>query len=247
MTTFRFILLFFTLTSLGQKKEENIVEFDNYFKDGIFLNTSIRLFDNNLKRIGNLTIKEIEFVKILAKSRTMYDIDKSSDGCLKSYFIKVKYKNTDYLVFGQDIFEINANQKFKFVNSNHEIFSLFPITNFEMGAADEDGLTGCDDFSILVISNEKTKKYSTIEFPKNEKKYTKSKDAILIHDDSGEEKIYKISVFKDVIQVGIKAHYQEGGCAYNLKINFDKGRYKSKITDRLRFEENEIKQLDRLK
>lgn len=227
----------------------NIV-FKQYVVDGIFLKGKVRLFDNNLKSIGKLEIAKITPVQIFEKSAKMYNIQGETDNCEKANFLKVKYIDKDYIVFGQDVYEINNQQKFSTQNEKEEKLILFPITNFEMGASDEDGLTCCDDFSLLVLLYENRNQYSLMKFPENEDIHdmAASKYASLFHDDASEEKIYKVSIKRDTLIIGIKAIYQEGGSTFNLKAKLSGKLPETIISDRIRFEtEEELKKMDEIK
>ena len=109
-----------------------------------------------------------------------------------------------------------------------------------MGASDENGLTDCDDYSLLIVYNENKQKFNTINYNNNEK-------VKLLHDDSSNEQIYKVSVEKDTLIIGIKAFHQEGGRMYNLKTTFKNNFTKSIIFDRKIFEENELEKLKQKK
>jgi hypothetical protein len=119
-----------------------------------------------------------------------------------------------------------------------------------MGASDEDGLTGCDDYSLLVLLNNKKKQYSLMKYPKNEDIHGEAanKFASLFHDDGSEEKIYKVTVKQDTLVIGIKAIYQEGGSVFNLKAKLSDELPETRISDRIRFEtDDELRKMDEIK
>ena len=234
-----------TLNSSINEKEEAKITFNEYAKDGVLLQGELTLFDENLNKVGNLEIKEISKVQILEKSINFYTIENSNDYCLKSNFIKINYKSKNYIVFGREIYEINEKEKFDFQNEKNENFTILPITNFEMGASDDDGLTGCDDFSYLIIYNKANNKYSTISAPNNQENHSNEKFANLLHDDGSEEKIYQVKVVNDSLILKIKVSYQEGYGSFNLNTSFKDNFKNSIITSKNRFEEvtkfNELK------
>jgi hypothetical protein len=235
----------------SSKVSEHNNELKKYIADGLFLKGTVRLFDTNQKRIGKLEISEIGPTFIIEKSKKMFNLDGDTDNCQKAFFLKVKYKNKEYIVFGQDVYEINQDQKFTTLNKKNEKITLFPITNFKMGAMDEDGLTDCEDYSILVLHNNSKNHYSLIKYPKSEFNWREPKlsQAVLFHDSSVEEKIYKIFMNKDTLIIGIKATYQEGGSVYNIKTILTKDFPESEITDTIKFETNENlqKKMDEIK
>jgi hypothetical protein len=210
--------------SLTNIKVDNVevVKFENYQKDGILLKGNFKIYDENLNEIEELKISEIKKVLILGKTKNRYNLKNSKDYCEKACFLKVNYKNEEIILFGQTVYEINKEKIFPFTNPNGEKCSIFPITNFEMGASDEDGLTDCDDYSVIIIENERNKSYSIISYPQNENIHNNPelKKGVLFHDDGSEEKIYKVSIKNDTLVIGIKAEYQEGGAIFNLKTTF---------------------------
>ncbi|MFZ4413489.1 MAG: hypothetical protein ACOYOV_10435 [Bacteroidales bacterium] len=226
------------------------IELSKYVNEGIFLKGEIRLFDNNQKIIGKLNISEIEPIQIIEKSIKMFNLGDTTDKCQKAYFLKIKYKNTEYFVFGDEVYEINKKQRFTTYNEKKEKLTLFPITNFKMGASDEEGLTQCDDYSILVLFNENKNHYLLIKYPENEErdKNPYLKYALLFHDDGAEDKIYKVTMIKDTLVIGIKTIGQEGGGAFNIKAKLTSDFPKSFITDEIRYElDEDLYKLDKLK
>lgn len=229
---------------------ESKIEFKKYVVDGMFLKGKIRIFDNEMKIKEKLEVDKITHVQILEKSTKMYNVEGNTDNCERAYFLKVKYQDKDYTVFGQDVYQINDKQKISTQNKNKEKLTLFPITNFKIGASDEEGLTTCDDYSLLVLLNEKKNQYSLMKYPNNEDIHGEAanKYASLFHDDSSEEKIYKLTVKQDTLVIGIKATYQEGGSVFNLKVKLSGELPDTKISDRIRFEtDEELKKMDEIK
>lgn len=227
------------------EKEKAIINFENYLKDGIVLKGFLNLFNEDLNQIGTLEIKEISKIKILEKSTASYNVGETSDTCLKSKFLKITYKNQEYIAFGNNIYEINDNQKFDFINDLKETFSIFPITNFEMGASDDDGLTGCDDFSYLIIESHKENNFLSISNPINQENYSNQRFANLIHDDGSQEKIYAVNVVEDSLFLNIKVSYQEGYGSFTLKSSFKDNFQNSVLSNLKRFDDektyNELK------
>lgn len=219
---------------------ESKIEYKKYIVDGMLLKGKFRIIDSEQK-ISNLEVDKITLVQILEKSTKMYNIQGETDNCEKAFFLKIKYQDKDYIVFGQDVYEINKLQKISTQNEKQEKLTLFPITNFEMGASDEDGLTGCDDYSLLVLLNEKVNHYTLMKYPNNEDIHgsATNKYASLFHDDGSEEKIYKLTVNQDTLVIGITATYQEGGSVFNLKAILSSDLPETFISDRIRFETDE--------
>lgn len=259
MRKLSFLLALFCIVSCSNKKESKATPtsetkteltnsenkevkpiFEKHLKDGIILNGQVKLFDEKLNQIGKLDVKEISKIQILEKSSSIYNIDNSTDYCLKSNFIKIKYKGNDYIVFGKDAYAIDEDNKYDFTN-NDQKFSVFSIANFEMGAyGSEDGSTGCDDFSLLIIYNKNHQKYSTLAIPENQEYKSNTKFANLIHDDGSMEDVYNAKVVNDSLIMGIKISYQEGYGSYFLKTSIEDNFRKSEVVDVKRFDDESV-------
>lgn len=229
-----------TSTTVKNSNQIEKIEFVKHQTYGIILNQNNRLFDENLKGIGLIYSSGFEKVQILEITKKMYNLENSSDHCEKAHFVKIKYNNKDCIIFGKEIFEINNQQLFRFQNTKGDEFSIFPVTNFEVGASDDDGLTGCDDSRVLIIANEKENTFHPIKGNEN-------KNIVLLHDDSANEEIYKVSIKKDTLIIGIKAFYQEGGSIFNLETTFKNDFTKSVLKDKKTFEEIDIEKLKQIK
>ena len=228
---------------------ENKVEFKKHVADGMFLIGNVHTYNDDLKSTEKLQIDTISTVQILELSSKMYNIEGKPDKCDKAYFVKVKFQDKDYIVFGQDVYEINNTQKFQTQTDKNVNLSIFPITNFEMGASDEIGLSGCDDFSLLMLQFGIKNHFTLMKYPMNEDIHGESahKYATLFHDDGADEKIYKVMAIQDTLIIGIKAIYQMGGSVFNLKVSFSNPFPETRISDRVRFTDDELKKMDEIK
>ena len=221
---------------LEQNKKTEKVEYTKHQAYGIIINKIVKFYDENLKEMGVIHFQELEKVEIIAITKKMYNLENISDNCEKAKFVKIKLYNKELILFGNEVHEINNEQLFHFQNTNGHKFSIFPVANFVMGASDDEGLTGCDDYNILIIENKKDQTFSTISYPLNRNNKI-LKDAVLFNDDSAEEKIYNVSTLNDTLIIGIKAIYQEGGSKFNLKTTFSNKFSKSIIANKINFEE----------
>ena len=240
-------------TTLFENEEVNLVqnevELKEYSASGLFLKGEIRLVDSSLNSIGRIEVDEITFVQILKKSSKMYNIEGCTEYCEKAYLLQVEYMGNNYIVFGQDVYKIDNTAKFSVISEKKENLTLFPIRNFKMGSSDETGSTWCSDYSLLILQNEKKKYYSLIKYS-GSTLYGENlpyKYATLSHDNYSYEEIYKISLEKDILVVGIKVWYQEGGEIYNLKVNLSSDLLEAEISDEIRFEESELEKMKDIK
>lgn len=227
----------------GQKKEAIVeseppaaeIELAAYPMDGLLLKGEIRTFDIYRNRVGTLEMSKITPVRILERTEEMYHVEGSTDGCQKAYFLKVRYDGTDHIVFGRDVYRVMSDETHKIATENGETLALLPMVNFDMEAVDEIGLTGCDDYSLLVLYNETKGTYSLMRHPEGET-WGRYEYAILSNNEGASEDIYSVSTAGDTLIVGIRVSYQEGGAFYNLKATLSDDFPRTEVSDFVSFE-----------
>lgn len=221
-------------------KDAGKPEFESYKADGLLLPDKFMCYDDSLKPVMEVVIDSLSPVQIVAKSKNKHLFRPGDNECLKANYLRINYGGKDYIVFGRYVYEIEKENRFT-VSHNEEKFEVNTIINFELGASDEDGLTGCDDFSYILLKRLSDNHYSMIENPKERKPYTGDYDyAMLLHDDGAAERISKVEIVNDTLVIGVKAGYQEGAGSYNFKVSYNKDKPTGIISDYKRMEETEI-------
>lgn len=253
---FSLLILFAFLTNCDKKTNENNqaidnssdslnihknegtalnLKFVNHSKNGILLSGTYKNYDVNGNEIGTFSTKDIVPIKILQKSEKQYNLDKETAICLKANFLKIGIKDTEYIFFGTDVFEQNEKAKIDFLNDDKEKFMLLPIKNFKMGASDDEGLTGCEEFSHMLIFDVKNNKYATI----GSSNTSENKLAKLLSDDSQYDEVYSVKHEKDSLTIGVKTQYQEGYSSYFLRTSSKDNFLNSKISNKKNFDDEE--------
>jgi hypothetical protein len=234
-------------TPQSAKEDEEMPVFEKYENEGLILVDKFELLDDSLKPVKKLSTDKIVPVKIIARSKNKHFRNQNDNDCLKANYLKIIYDGETYIVFGRFVYETDP-QKFSVTIKDSKL-EILSIKNFEMGAGDEEGLTGCDDYSIIVIKRLEDNNYSLIQNPKERKPYTGEQCdyAVLLHDEGGSEKIYNVSSKEDSISILIKAYYQEGGGSYKFNVLYNENLSKGSINNYIRYEENELDKLKELK
>jgi hypothetical protein len=215
-------------------------EFESYKADGLLLPDKFMCYNDSLKPVMEVVIDSLSPVQIIAKSKDKHFSKPGDDECLKANYLRINYGGKDYIVFGRYVYEIDKKNRFT-VSHNDEKIEVTTIVNFELGASDDDGLTGCDDFSYLLLKRLSDNHYSLIENHKERKPYTGDCDyAMLQHDDGTSERISRAEIVNDTLIIGIKVGYQEGAASYNFKVSYNKDKPTGIISDFERMEETEI-------
>ncbi len=185
----------------------------------------ITTYNNKFKPKGTLKINEICYAFQLEISELEHASKPNANYCDYAKFVKVTYKNQEYILFGNNVLDI---EKVEELNYQTKKIKLIKAVDYSLGCADEDGLTFCaEDFSYLLIQDNNT--ISTI-----------GRDEIMVyaHNDGIYETEGKYSVLNDSIKTEVSQSFQEGTGKYNLSIFYNNG-WHYKISDIKRFYQGE--------
>lgn len=108
---------------------------------------------------------------------------------------------------------------------------MHTASDFTMKAVNEEGLTGCDAFSYIVI--QENDENFTLIYPPDPENYPYP-CAVLQQTDGISEGIENVSTMDNTLYVSILISYQEGSGSYTLKVYRAGSFWKSEETDRIR-------------
>lgn len=134
-----------------QKDTSVVAKFMDYHNNGLILPADYKLYNENIKVIGNTRIKSIKQIKILQKTKDKYPQMTNVDYCDWANYLKIINDGDTIIVFGKNVLETSAfkeNLKLKSVT-----IDLVLAEDFSMKAEDDKGTTGCNDFSYMDISD----------------------------------------------------------------------------------------------
>ena len=238
-----------TLPTPTNTRENEPLVFEKQLGEGIIIDKTLPEYDANFNETGTLATDGFKKVQILEVTTKMVNLKNSTDYCERAHFVKIKLNNKDHIVFGRQVFKIDSKSIFAIQDAAGDKFSIFSATAFEMGASDDNGLTDCDEYSMVLIENTSKQTLSLINAPSNKEHRDQMgiKSVVLFNDQGSSEEIYKAAIVKDTLVVGIKATYQEGGGLFNIKSALRDNFSKSIITDYKRFEEDQMEELKKIK
>jgi hypothetical protein len=190
------------------------VEFIPFNKKGLMLPGKFKIFNDNLTVKGEFSVDKIKEVIIAEISINKHPQTEGEQYCDWSNFLKIIYQNDTLMVFGSNVLEINSEEKD--LKAGKEIISVLVASNFTMECADEEGLTGCDDFSYLIVKSGNNE-YSLI-FTGTPDDKNSPETAILAHDEGMSESIENTACSGDTVKLFIKVGYQDGEGSYTLNI-----------------------------
>lgn len=222
-----------------QKNSSSIIDLpysEIYKVKGYILNPKIAIYDNALNLVDSLLlVEDVAQVDILEKTKSMINFSEEPEfnPCPTANFLKIKYKDKNYIVYGTDIYQVIKEDV---CNSKKKI-SVLTLSNFSVGASNDDGLTGCDDYKPLLILDNNS--YYKIDSDRKDAYYTLKNNLdffYLISDESASEEFKTISLNNDTIKIKIHADYQEGSADYDLNIVKKNKKYSSTLTNEIKYD-----------
>ena len=214
----------------------NLPNSKTYKTKGYIISPKIAIYNSELNEIDSLSIDEdVAQIDILEKTKEMITAsgDTLNAPCPTADFLKINYKDKEYIVYGIDIYEAIKKESFNFKNDGNSV-SLYALENFSIGFSGFGELTGCDDYHpLIVFQNNKFHKIYTI--PRKDFDYYANNNNLsyyyLVSDDGSREIISNVSLEKDTIVAKIHVEYQDGYSDYNLNITKKNNIFESTISN----------------
>ncbi len=215
------------------------IKFVKINKDGFLLPDTLQIFDRGFNYLRTLLVPKVERVKILSITKKMYYLGLDSDECFRGYFLEILYKGDKLIVFGKYVFGLNRYIPIKSVKSGGITYKIYTGEKYSIGAANEIGLVGCDDYSILTIRKLPGNNYSLIRNPITEI-WDNGEYCQLRHDDGATESIDSTWSIKDTLVFKIHAEYQSAGGNYLLKVIYDDSLSSAIITNYVIYDGDQV-------
>lgn len=193
-----------------------VVEFTEYNTNGLLLPGKYKIYDERIQVIKEIGADRVYPITIIEKSEQKHPHLTGENNCSWSNYLKIVYDNDTLIVFGNTVLEIMSEDKIQF---HSDTVSLLLADDFRMKATDKDGLTGCNDYSYMVMKSN-INRYELI-FPEPSKDMRPTYFARIIHDDGFTETIDKIDISGDTIKLFVTIGYQEGTGSYYLNLIYN--------------------------
>lgn len=196
------------------------VKVDN--KKGLILSGVHNIYDRRLNVINQININSISEIEILGF--TMFERPKLRDKakrkewqeyCKWANFVRVKYKNKDFILFGDKVLQIENKDSYQF-NDKKINFIIAKSFLKKTGTLTEE-LSGCSYSNDFLIESDKN--YSRVYDYKSKKRNYLS----FAENEGGYEELSDIIVKKDTIFSKVKQGFQEGIGEYKVKVFTDNG------------------------
>jgi hypothetical protein len=189
---------------------------------GILIGNSINIYGTNTQIVERLKEKDGTVVEILAKTpQTFSFLNKSQNEICDQYpFVQVKLDNKTVWIFGAYVYKISEQALPNIASADYE---LVLCHNFGAGASNNEGLTGCDDFSPLLLKKIGTDSYKLLEMSMGHDIEENFHDNFpyynLISDEGTGESISHCESTPKGLEVHIEVSHQASGAEYDLSIS----------------------------
>lgn len=203
------------------KEEETVIKaaeiidpktFISYERSGVLPPASFIKYNDRLDSIGSLSVKQFESVKILKKTYGKLPLHPEDDYCDYMNFLKVVVDKDTSILSGGNVLEIT--DFYNRLQLKNDTVNLILAENFLMKSADDDGLTGCADFSYLLIEDDNI--FSYVSPQNNSDNLTET--TLLYHNDGIEQKIKDIKAIGDTLILEISEIYQDGRGSRDINV-----------------------------
>lgn len=194
----------------------------------ILIGKSIKLLDNNLKVVDDISKMTTKYVNITGISDTIFNDTK--DFCDSYWYVRIKIGNKEGIVNGRQVFKIEGSDQDTAFLINGGKIEFLTTTCQAMGVVYQGDLMACPVDQPLIIRDEKNSFNGLIHVIPNDY----YKEAIVNQDfqffqlrsDNGFlDKIVAITLHDSGIKLSIHRRFQEGENDYEVLLRFDKGRY----------------------
>ncbi|MGV3460970.1 MAG: hypothetical protein ACO1N9_11030 [Flavobacterium sp.] len=195
----------------------------------LLLSDDLQVYDmsgnskNNAKGLYGLTFPADSI------SAERIDIKKSGDNCNAFNFVKIGSKINGWLNSTEVYGYCKNSRDFEFTRGGID-FKLYHAQNFGVGASDDDGLTGCNDITPIILYNSKFNVEAYIPLKDNTGKYP-GKFLVLDENEGWYDKITDDAFEDNKLKLSIHREYQEGGAYFTIVISLSQSGYSAIVTD----------------
>lgn len=196
----------------------------------ILIGNSIRILDNNLDLVEEITNNQPQIVDIIGISDSLFN--QTKEICNAFWYVKVKGNTINGIVNGRQVFEIqNSKQDTSFTVDGNQIEIL--TTDFLGMGVDYNGdIMGCPVDQPILIKDKKNNYFGLVDLTQNEYSKKASWDNEypffeIRSDDGCYDKIESIIVDGTEIRLKIHRRWQEGKNDYEVLLNFVDNKYKA--------------------
>jgi hypothetical protein len=190
------------------------ISYQTLNKKGILLGDSIKILVNNSNNYKDISHLNKRSVDILGISESLYKMNSNDDTCKSFKYVKIKIDNLEGIVKGDLVYELDinnkqnrqlntANNEIEFISTHNYVIKYF--YNNEMPI-----ITGCTNFSPVLLHNKKTNDITPIKLINNNKYYRNFDYLHFIDTDVAYDEIDKVYEENNKINLIWKRYGQDG-------------------------------------
>ena len=217
------------------------ITFNKINGKAILLGQSIKLLDDNLQEIEDISYLNEHVVDLIESSTSYFKINPGDDYCEEFKYIRIKINDFEGLVDGRKVYEImdrKHNKEFVFESNS---VSLKATKYFGIDVTDDDGLTFCSVNTPVFIKDTSANYGGIVTMIKN-KNYQNKYPYLELKDDNMElDEVISLEKEANKYILCIKRIYQEGGAQLKIEIyKDDSNKYVAEIIENKTIEEQEL-------
>lgn len=213
-----------------EKKIENAsnVSFKKIKGQAILVGNSIKLLDNNLKVIEDISNLTTKFVEITGISDSLFNDTKEI--CNAYWYVQIRTSDKEGIVNGRQVFKIESSNQDTTILLNGKRLEFLTTACLAMGIEYQGDLMDCPTDQPLIVRDEKNNFYGLVEvvpndFYKKAISNTEFKYFQLRSDAGFLDIIVSLEFHESTIKLKIHRQFQEGENDYQVLLRYDRNKY----------------------
>ncbi|MFD2287084.1 hypothetical protein GJU39_10575 [Pedobacter petrophilus] len=177
---------------------------------GVLLGENIKLLDEHLNEIKDISFLKEQIVQVLGLSEDYFKAKPTDEYCQEFKYVKIKFKDVEGYVDGRKVYELTHDEQTKVFDIDDNELSFTPTKFYGIGVADDNGLTGCQPQSPVVFAEKNAQYKGLVKMVKNKYVYDDYPYFELKADDGNYDEIVSVKKQDDKYVLEIKRDFQEG-------------------------------------
>lgn len=194
------------------------IAFEKVNTKGILLGNNIKLLDENLNEMKDISSLNETPVQVIGLSKNYFKAKPTDEYCQEFKYVKIKFNDVEGYVDGRMVYQLTHDEQNKTFNIEGNEVSFTPTAYYGIGVADDNGLTGCQTQSPVVFSDEKASYKGLVKMIKNDYVYDDYPYFELKADDGNYDEIIGVKKQKEKYILEVKRDFQEGIATMTVEI-----------------------------
>jgi len=207
------------------------IKFTETSGEAILIGEKIKLLDNELKVIADISNLAGKIVDIKGVSDSLFNQAKDFEGFCKAFwYVKIQSNTINGIVNGRQVFKILDLKEGKKITNEGNSIELLRTKFFGMGVAYQGDLMGCPVDQPIVLKDTANNYYGLVDLIQNKFSKEASRGTAypffeLRNDEGGYDNIDTLIANKTKIRLSIHREFQEGDNISEVILSFNNGKY----------------------